>query len=339
MSAFAQKLIAWQKKHGRHDLPWQGTRDPYRIWLAEVMLQQTQVSAVVPYYARFLQRFPDARALAQADEDAVLRLWSGLGYYARARNLHAAARAIVERGGFPGSVEGLESLPGIGRSTAGAIAVFALGQRAAILDGNVKRVLARRFGVERADWKLAESLVPTRGVATYTQALMDLGATLCTGANPACGRCPVAADCVALRDGRIAELPLRRPKRASPLRKASWLVLVHRGEVMLQRRPAPGLWGGLWTFPELEMKSAGAQCRARYGCEILRPKKLAPLEHGFTHFRLRAQPIVCRVVSRSPRAEAGGRLWLGIDEASQAAIPVPVRKVLAGLRLVRKPVL
>lgn len=347
MNAFARKLVAWQKKHGRHDLPWQGTRDPYRIWLAEIMLQQTQVNAVIPYYQRFLQRFPDVHALAQTDEDAVLRLWSGLGYYARARNLHAAAHAIVARGGFPDSVECLESLPGIGRSTAGAVAVFAFGRRAAILDGNVKRVLARRFGVEQADWELTESLVPARGVATYTQALMDLGATLCTRANPACSRCPVAADCIALRDGRIAELPARKPRRASPLREASWLVLVHRGEVMLERRPAPGLWGGLWTFPELEMKSARAQCRARYGCEILRPKELTPLEHGFTHFRLRAQPIVCQVRSRSPRAEAGGRVWLAMDEASRAAIPVPVKAVLAVLTrervssrpLARKPVL
>jgi len=332
LPGFSSKLIVWQQKHGRHGLPWQGTRDPYRIWLSEIMLQQTQVSAVIPYYLRFLERFPDVHGLAAADEDAVLRLWSGLGYYARGRNLHAAARQVAALGRFPDQAASLEELPGIGRSTAAAVAVFAFGRRAAILDGNVKRVLARCFGAEGDLWDLAESLVPARGVETYTQALMDLGATVCTRTKPACDRCPVAAQCVARRDGRIGELPLRKPRKALPLRRTSWLVLVHGGEILLERRPAPGLWGGLWVFPEMSGKDARADCLARFGCLVSAPRKLAPIEHGFTHFRLHAQPLYCAVTRKPREAREPGQVWLGVAEAAGAAIPVPVRKVLAALR-------
>ncbi len=328
---FARNLVAWQRRSGRHGLPWQGTRDPYRVWLTEIMLQQTPVGAVIPYYERFLERFPDVRALAAADEDAVLRLWSGLGYYARGRNLHKAAILVAGRGGFPDTVEGLEALPGIGRSTAGAIAVFAFGRRAPILDGNVKRVLSRCFGTTQDLWELAGSLVPARDVETYTQALMDLGATVCMRSKPACERCPFSAACVALREDRIAELPAKKARKALPLRRATWLVLVDRGEVLLERRPSTGLWGGLWTFPELAGRSPATQCRERHGCTIAKPGKLAPLEHGFTHFRLSAQPLLCKVRSRAPCAAEGGTMWIGLAEALHAAVPVPVRKVLAGL--------
>ena len=331
VSNFARKLVAWQRKSGRHDLPWQRTRDPYRVWLSEVMLQQTQVSAVIPYYERFIERFPDVRALAAADEDAVLRLWSGLGYYARGRNLRKAAMLVAARGGFPDTAEGLEALPGVGRSTAGAIAVFAFGRRSPILDGNVKRVLSRRFGTPGGLWQLAESLVPARDVETYTQGLMDLGATVCTRSKPACGGCPVADDCVALREGRIAELPARKARKALPLRRATWLVLLDRGEVLLERRPSQGLWGGLWAFPELAVKSAAAQCRARHACTIARPEKMAPLEHGFTHFRLAAQPLLCSVRSRSRGVAQDGAMWIALSDAMGAAVPVPVRKVLSVL--------
>lgn len=321
MPAFAASLVDWQRRHGRHGLPWQGTRDPYRIWLAEVMLQQTQVETVIPYYGRFLARFPDLPALAGATEDEVLRLWSGLGYYARGRNLHAAARAVSVRGGFPRSAAGLEELPGVGRSTAAAIAVFAFGQRAAILDGNVKRVLARRFGVQggKAQWGLAERLLPRRGVRAYTQALMDLGAMVCTRSRPACERCPVAKACVARRDGRIADLPAPRPRKPLPLKRATWFVYVRAGEVLLERRPGAGLWGGLWAFPETRLFDAP------------QPRKLAPLEHGFTHFRLRAQPLLCALRDAGPRAEAPGRLWLGFADAAAAAVPAPVRTLLRSL--------
>ncbi len=321
MQDFASRLAAWQRRHGRRGLPWQGTRDPYRIWLSEVMLQQTQVAAVIPYYERFLARFGDVGALAAASQDDVLRLWSGLGYYARGRNLHAAAKAITDKGAFPRTVEGIQALPGVGRSTAAAIAVFAFGRRAAILDGNAKRVFARCFGVEgdKRQWALAERLLPARGIRTYTQALMDLGATVCTRTKPACERCPVAARCVARRENRIHELPGRRARPPLPLRHATWYVFLRRGQVLLERRPGAGLWGGLWTFPETRLPGAA------------KPRRLPVIEHGFTHFRLRAQPLLVEVRKMTPRAEAAGRLWLDVADAVHAAVPTPVRAVLKGL--------
>jgi len=329
--SFAERVVAWQKQHGRHALPWQGTRDPYRIWLSEIMLQQTQVAAVVPYYERFLARFPDVAALAAASEDEVLRLWSGLGYYARGRNLHASAKRIAARG-FPSGLDAIEELPGVGRSTAAAIAVFAFGTRAAILDGNVKRVLARCFGVEgTAQWALAERLLPPRGVEAYTQALMDLGATVCTRTKPACGRCPVARDCVALREGRIGELPAVRRRKPLPRRRATWLVLQHQGEVLLERRPSSGIWGGLWVFPEAPANSLKTFCRKAYSVEISGTRKLPLIEHGFTHFRLDIQPIRCTVRERLQKKGNASALWLNLSEAVGAAVPTPVKALLAGL--------
>lgn len=321
MASFAALLVAWQRRHGRHGLPWQGTRDPYRVWLAEVMLQQTQVATAIPYYERFIARFPDVGALAAASEDDVLRLWSGLGYYARGRNLHAAAGAVVARGGFPRSAEGLQALPGVGRSTAAAIAVFAFGRRAAILDGNVKRVLARRFGVQgdREQWAVAQRLLPRRSLRIYTQALMDLGATVCTRSSPACGGCPVARECVARREGRIAELPVRRARKPLPLKRASWFVHLDGRDVLLERRPGAGLWGGLWAFPETRLIDGP------------KPRRLAVLEHGFSHFRLRVQPWLCEVRRDARRAESPGRIWIDLADAAGAAVPAPVRKVLAPL--------
>lgn len=348
MPDFARKIVAWQRKHGRHDLPWQRSRDPYRAWLAEVMLQQTQVRTVIPYYRRFLARFPSVRALANAPQGEVLRLWSGLGYYARARNLHAAARAVVREhcGRIPRTAAQLVSLPGVGRSTAAAIAAFAFGERAAILDGNVKRLLARCFGIdgypgERAVesrlWQLAGSLLPRSSLAAYTQALMDLGATVCTRSRPECGRCPVRAQCVALREGRIASLPAPRPRKRLPLRRATWLVLLHQGTVLLERRPAPGLWGGLWAFPELPRASARpgdarAFSRREFGAEVRSVRRLPAIEHGFSHFRLCALPLGCRVRAVTRRAEAPGRIWLEIGDAARAAVPAPVRGLLTRLK-------
>lgn len=347
MPDFARKIVAWQRAHGRHDLPWQGSRDPYRIWLAEVMLQQTQVGPVIPYYERFLRRFPDVQALARASQEAVLRLWSGLGYYARARNLHAAARCVVRTHGgqFPRTAEDLRSLPGVGRSTAAAIAAFAYGERAAILDGNVKRVLARCFAVagypgERAVearlWSLAESLLPRRSIAAYTQALMDLGATVCTRWRPACTRCPVAAQCAARREDRVAQLPAPRPRKRLPLRRATWLVLLHHGSVLLERRPASGVWGGLWCFPELPRENSGREaarafCRSALGSEVDAVRRLPLVEHGFTHFKLRARPLGCSVRALAPRANAPGRVWIDLGDAARAAVPTPVRRLLVEL--------
>jgi len=310
---FARKLISWQRRHGRNDLPWQGTRDPYRIWLSEVMLQQTQVAAVIPYYRRFLERFPTVEALAAASEDEVLRLWSGLGYYARGRNLQAAARKVAQLGRFPGTAEEIEALPGIGRSTAAAIAAFAYGERAAILDGNVKRVLARCFLHAEKDalWKQADSLLPKKEIERYTQALMDLGATVCMR-KPKCDACPVRAMCVARKSKRIARFPAPKAKRLIPQRTATWLVLRHQGQVLLEKRPANGIWGGLWCFPEATSDVKG--------------KKLAPIEHGFTHFKLRIHPVL-----REVRAKTGSGLWMDIADAQGAAVPAPVRLLLARL--------
>jgi A/G-specific adenine glycosylase len=327
---FARKLIAWQRRHGRRNLPWQGTRDPYRIWVSEIMLQQTRLETVIPYYKRFLARFPDLGTLASAPEEQILELWSGLGYYARARHLHRAARTLVAGQGsrFPTSTKELQALPGIGRSTAGAIAVFAFGARAAILDGNVRRVLARVFAVEgeKAQWELAGRLVPARGTRAYAQGLMDLGATVCTRADPGCARCPLALGCVARREKRIGELPAPRRRAEVPTRKATWLVLVHRGQVLLEKRPPSGLWGGLWTFPE-----AGRTGVESLGCRIGTRTALPAFEHAFTHFRLRVRPVLCRVRGGAARAERTGRAWLDVADAIGGAVPAPVRSLLQSL--------
>ena len=340
---FAVRLVAWQKAHGRHDLPWQRTRDPYRIWLSEIMLQQTQVTTVAPYYERFLATFPDVRALAAAPIDRVLEHWSGLGYYRRAHHLHAAARAIVAAhgGAFPRDARSLAQLPGIGRSTAAAIAAFAFGERAAILDGNVKRVLARHRGVEgfpgeaRVEaklWQVAESLLPERGIGTYTQALMDLGATVCTRAAPRCSECPVAADCVARREGRIGELPSPRPARPRPSRAVRVLVLERAGAVLLEKRPDAGIWGGLWSLPEIDLATDVARhCKARFLADVSLGAELDPIEHGFTHYHLTMHPRRVAVRKWPPRAESPGLLWLTRDDALAAALPAPIRKLIASL--------
>jgi A/G-specific adenine glycosylase len=316
--------VRWQRAHGRKGLPWQGSRDPYRVWLSEVMLQQTQVGAVIPYYERFLRKFPDVGALAAASEDEVLQLWSGLGYYARGRNLHAAAKAIAAHG-FPDTAQEIQELPGVGQSTAAAIAAFAFGRRAAILDGNVKRVLARQFLIasEKDLWEKAEELLPTRNIEAYTQALMDLGATVCVRRNPRCGACPVRAGCVARKEGRIDELPARKAKKALPQRRSTWYVFRLNGQVLLERRPGKGIWGGLWTFPETPLYRSG------------KPRRLPTIEHGFTHFRLRVQPLLCELRGKAARAEPPGRLWIDVDQAVNAAVPAPVRALLESISAAR----
>jgi A/G-specific adenine glycosylase len=318
--SFAAKLVDWQRRHGRRDLPWQGTRDPYRVWLSEVMLQQTQVSAVIPYYQRFLQKYPSVASLARACEDEVLQLWSGLGYYARGRNLLLAAQAIHREGAFPQTSQKISELPGVGRSTAAAIAVFAFGERAAILDGNVKRVLSRVFGIEEEKklWPLAERLLPKRDIEVYTQGLMDLGATVCTRI-PDCAACPVKARCVARKTDRVAELPAPQPRKALPLKKTTWFVYLNEGRVLLERRPSSGVWGGLWCFPQKPLVKAS------------RARKLAPIDHGFTHFRLRILPVLFELATQ---AHVGRRFsWLSVEQAAQGAVPTPVKTLLRALQL------
>ena len=343
ISSFAGRVIKWQQASGRHDLPWQRTRDPYRIWLSEIMLQQTQVSAVVPYYGRFLARFPDLACLATAPEDDVLALWSGLGYYARARNLHSAARAIFQRheGVFPSAFEDIVALPGIGRSTAGAIAVFAFGARYPILDGNVKRVFARAFGIagfpgekkiETTMWARAEALLPRHMVEAYTQGLMDLGAGICTRARPRCQGCPLRDECVARRENRIAELPAPRPKRPLPEKSTVMLILLRGREVLLEKRPAPGIWGGLWSFPEIaDLGDAAFALRTRFGAEATSEGALPDVRHGFTHYALTITPALLRVTRLEHRAQSPGHVWLTPADAINAAVPAPVREILRQL--------
>jgi A/G-specific adenine glycosylase len=341
--SFAAKLIAWQKKHGRHDLPWQGTRDPYAIWIAEIMLQQTQVATVIPYYSRFLACFPDVAALAGAPLDEVLRLWSGLGYYSRARNLHGAAQEIVtDHGGrFPRRFDEVASLPGIGRSTAAAICVFAYGARHAILDGNVKRVLARYRGIKGypgdklvADrlWQAAEKLLPRRGIEAYTQGLMDLGASVCARGKPRCAECPVHGACVAVKRGWVPRLPGLRPRQPLPHKRTVMLVLTRAGEVLLEKRPVAGIWGGLWCLPEAARQAdIAAYSLKRFGVHATEIEKLAPIAHGFTHFKLSILPLRVKVSALVPQAAEPGVVWLPFEEARGAAIPAPVRKILAAL--------
>jgi A/G-specific adenine glycosylase len=340
-TTFATRIIRWQRKHGRHDLPWQNTRDPYRIWVSEIMLQQTQVSAVIPYYQRFIARFPDVQALAAADEDEVLTHWSGLGYYARGRNLHQAARLIVERhaGAFPRDFEAVHALPGVGRSTAAAICVFAFGQRRAILDGNVRRVLARHAGIRGypADkrvqdqlWQQAESVLPDSGIEAYTQGLMDLGAGPCCRSSPDCVVCPVSDSCIARREGLTAGLPSPRPTRTLPQRETAMLILMSGGEVLLEKRPASGIWGGLWSFPEAG-EDGIEDAASRYGARADRLRRLAVVEHGFTHFKLRIRPVLAQV-ARPPAVQAPGLVWLSVEDALGAAIPAPVKRILGELR-------
>ena len=342
MKSFAERMIDWQQAWGRHDLPWQRTRDPYRIWLSEIMLQQTQVSAVVPYYRRFLERFPDLASLAAAEDD-VLALWSGLGYYARARHLHGAARMIAEQnaGAFPRAFDDIVALPGIGRSTAGAIAVFAFGARYPILDGNVKRVFARAFGiagfpgekkVETAMWAHAATLLPADHIETYTQALMDLGAGVCTRRRPRCEACPLHDDCVARCENRIPLLPAARPRRPLPEKSTVMLILRRAHEVLLEKRPAPGIWGGLWSFPEIaDLDDAASALRTRFGAEVISEGALADVHHGFTHFALTITPALLRVTRLERRVQSPGQAWLTPADAINAAVPAPVREILRQL--------
>ncbi len=344
MSAFAKKIIMWQKRDGRHDLPWQKTRDPYRIWLSEIMLQQTQVSAVVPYYARFLERFPDIATLASASIDEVMPYWAGLGYYARARNLHRGAQQIMAmyHGSFPKDFDAIHALSGIGRSTAAAISAFAFGEKCAILDGNVKRVFARHFcvegdvtskPVEDRLWLIAEANLPATDIESYTQGLMDLGATVCKRSQPSCLICPVRKSCVALDQGRVDELPGKRIRREIPHRETRMLVIIYAGEVLLEKRPMTGIWGGLWSLPEMAVDADVLKTlHIRHGLTARKTKEMLTVEHGFTHFSLSIHPVQITPAKPPPRAMEPGAIWLNLDDAIAAAIPAPVKRILESVR-------
>ena len=320
-SSFAERLLAWFERHGRKQLPWQQNPTPYRVWISEIMLQQTQVATVIPYYERFMTRFPTVAVLAEAPSDEVLHLWTGLGYYARARNLHRAAQTIVREhaGVFPRTLDAVEALPGVGRSTAGAVLALALNQRHPILDGNVKRVLTRYFGVrgfpgeqkiERQLWAFAEDCTPTEDVSRYTQAIMDLGATVCVRSRPMCLACPMQADCVARRDGLQGELPTPRPKKSRPARAAIALIARNAaGHLLLEHRPPSGLWGGLWTFPQFDTSDAAvAWATQRFG-SVTDSQPLSAYAHAFTHFDLTLHPLVVGVGRDATINDADRYAW------------------------------
>lgn len=339
MSDFSRRLIAWQAVHGRHHLPWQ-VPDAYRVWLSEIMLQQTQVVTVIPYYQQFLERFPDVASLAAASTDDVLARWSGLGYYSRARNLHKAAQMVMERfdGRFPEEPALLTELPGVGPSTAAAIAAFSFGVRAAILDGNVKRVLARWAGisgypgtkaVERTLWQLADELLPEQGIERYTQSLMDLGATVCTPKKPACLTCPVQEDCQARQQGCQAELPTPKPKKVSPERQTVLMLIRRSDKILLERRPPAGIWGGLWCLPEtLSTLEAESACMERFGLNVEFDSAEDDFVHVFTHFRLTITPLPGKATGQIASLHEDHLAWFNLEEALALGLPAPVRKLL-----------
>ncbi|WP_296808729.1 A/G-specific adenine glycosylase [Thiocapsa sp.] len=339
---FSEAVLGWFDRHGRKDLPWQRDPTPYRVWVSEIMLQQTQVAVVIPYFERFVAQFPTVLDLADASEDRLMALWSGLGYYARARNLHRAAGLIrdLHGGVFPAAIEPLLALPGIGRSTAGAVLSLALDQRHPILDGNVKRVLARAFGVEgwpgqgpvlERLWMLAEQLTPLSRVGAFNQGMMDLGATLCTRRVPACERCPVSERCMARRSGRQGELPTPRPRRSPPERGTLMLLLVDpSGDILLERRPKSGIWGGLWSLPEI-LPGADPRdwCLARLGILPARVEMIGARRHTFSHFSLDIRIARVELDSVPARvADDVDRRWLNPRDLAALGMPAPVKSIL-----------
>jgi len=339
---FSARLLDWFALHGRKDLPWQADPTPYRVWVSEIMLQQTQVATVIPYYQRFMDRFPDVVSLAGAGLDQVLRHWSGLGYYARARNLHAAARLVAGRSGgrFPEALGDMMALPGVGRSTAGAILSLACGQRHPILDGNVKRVLARyhavdgwpgQVAVQNRLWALAEAGTPSIEVAAYNQAIMDLGATLCTRSRPACGQCPLTTDCAARPAGRQRDFSAPRPRKALPLRRTRMMLLSNAaGEILLERRPPAGVWGGLWSLPEIDHGQAlDAWCREHMGLGVHVVEEWPCLRHTFSHFHLEITPVLARAEAAADGIrEAHDRIWCRPDGRADRGLAAPVARLL-----------
>ncbi len=340
---FSHKLLVWFDQHGRKTLPWQQNRDPYRVWVSEIMLQQTQVKAVIPYFERFMQRFPDIDSLAAADHDSVMHHWSGLGYYARARNLHKAARMIVADHGskFPEDFEQVVRLPGIGKSTAGAILAFCFGQHHAILDGNVKRVLTRHYGiegypgvrkVEQTLWDLAKKLTPERRVGDYTQAIMDLGATLCTRSRPDCPQCPVAESCEASRTQTQSRYPFRKPKAAKKQKEIAMLIIQRQsGEILLEKRAETGIWGGLWSVPE-EAKDSDllAAVKEKYGFQVDDTKPLDVMRHSFTHYDLLAHPHWIQITEKQLRImDCEQLVWYNPGSPQNIGLPAVIDRLLA----------
>ena len=342
MTSFSKNLLTWFHQHGRKNLPWQQNPTPYRVWISEIMLQQTQVQTVIPYYERFMQSFPDLETLAAAPLDDVLHHWSGLGYYARARNLHKAAQQICDQhaGQFPDDLDKLQQLPGIGRSTAGAILSLAFGQRQPILDGNVKRVLTRYHAIEgwpgktdiqKTLWKIADQHTPEKEVAAYTQAIMDLGATLCTRSKPRCEDCPMQTDCEAKKTDRQKDFPFSKPKKIIPTKKKIFLILVNdQNEILLEKRPPIGIWGGLWSLPECDHADDLAQvCDQRFTCKIVDQQTLETVRQTFSHFHLEITPQLIQIADQQTKImESSETLWYNNTQQKHIGLATPVANLL-----------
>jgi A/G-specific adenine glycosylase len=339
---FVERVLTWFDLHGRTHLPWQQDINPYRVWVSEIMLQQTQVTTVIGYFERFMLRFPSVQSLAQADTDEVLHLWTGLGYYARARNLHKCAQQVVDdlQGEFPISVEGLMGLPGIGRSTAGAIASLAMGLNEPILDGNVKRVLARHFAVSgwpgnaavlKQLWSISEQLTPNKRCADYTQVMMDLGASLCSRSKPACQQCPLQTTCVSYQQGNMLDYPGKKPKRVKPV-KAAYLLMIQnaRGELLLEQRPPVGIWGGLWSFPEVSGdEPIETACQTQFGY-VVDLESWPAFRHTFSHYHLDITPVLIKAQLESAHATAvaeSSARWYGNESIPNVGLAAPVKKL------------
>lgn len=337
--SFSKRLLAWYEKYGRHNLPWQHNPTSYRIWISEIMLQQTQVTTVIPYYQRFMRSFSNIKALATASEDDVLSHWSGLGYYARARNIHKTAQIIhaQHRGKFPTTVDALSELPGIGQSTAGAIISFSMQKKAVILDGNVKRVLTRYFAIEEAVnktetmnalWMRAEKLTPEKNAHQYNQAIMDLGATLCTRTKPRCPKCPFSKDCLAFKNNQSTFYPVKTVKKTRPIKSTCMLIIKNKqDEILLLKRPSKGIWGGLWSFPE----ESGGRSRRKH---LKLMNEFPTITHQFTHFTLNIAPILLSIDNHSLlKIDAKEFIWYKLNSPLPGGISTPVAKILKALNL------
>ncbi len=345
-NTFSQRLLDWFDSHGRKHLPWQQNKTPYRVWISEIMLQQTQVTTVIPYYQKFMERFPEVTNLASASEDEVLHFWSGLGYYSRARKLHKAAKKVVDEfsGEFPRSVAQLMELPGIGRSTAGAIASISMGIRAPIMDGNVKRVLTRYFAIHgwpgqtrvaNELWEIAEKLTPESRTADYTQVMMDLGATVCKRSKPACHTCPLEHSCIAHKIGQERSFPESKPKKNKPEKSTVMLMVVNQyGEIFLEKRPPSGIWGGLWSFPEIsDPDQIIEQALERTGLALEKYDMWQPFRHTFSHYHLNITPALTFVEypAKNSNTEIKGdnsHGWFTLTQSPELGLAAPVKKLL-----------
>ena len=346
MPNFSAQVLHWYDQHGRKHLPWQQAINPYRVWISEIMLQQTQVQTVIPYYERFMQTFPTLEALARAEQDRVLNHWSGLGYYARARNLHATAKLLCadHEGKFPTQLTDMQALPGIGRSTAAAILSIVYDQKEAILDGNVKRVLSRyhaisgwpgKTAVQKELWKIAENSLPNERFGDYTQAMMDLGATLCTRTKPACERCPLRDDCQGYQQGDPLRYPGKKPKKKLPEKQAVMLIIQDNCHVYMQKRPPTGIWGSLWCFPEFETHQKAQQWLQQFAPDAaIVVSKLPVLSHTFSHFKLHIEPLIIALETpiKLSVMEKGDALWYNINTEFSGGLATPVLKLINQLK-------